>query len=251
LIRDVLVKSLYKKLQGPEFGPEEEVEFPFVKYVVGILSTSFVPEDSTESVDDPAARDDPEFRSTNGIKDKKGIYHAIGKNESSESVDESESFHESSLDPRTGSKSMGISFSVSSKLGNPKISICCTWARYELKDGFDRYQYGLFHRVPNYFVTKEIEISDTSDQKHNLFSEPSFQEKHVSRDGVILHIRKSKNILQDGWTVSVYLENQTIFNVKIDKREHDEHRIFQPQIRVVCSPDTETNFFEQSLIWIS
>jgi len=245
MIRNILVKSLYEKLQGPEFGPEEEVEFPFVKYVVGILSTSFIPKKPIEPGPDSFTRDDPEFTSSPGIKDKKGIYHPIKKTDSFESFEGDDSFHESSLDPREGSKSMGVSFLVSSS-GTPKISICCTWARYEPKSGYDRYEYGLFNRIPNYFVTNEIEISDENDEKLNLFSESSFSEKFVSRDGAILHIRKRKNI-QNNWTVSVFLENHTIFNEKIDKRERDEHRIFQPQIRIVCSNNTSTDFFEQSL----
>ena len=46
MIRTHLVKSLYQKLLGPEFGPEETVEYPFQKYITGILSTSFNPPDS-------------------------------------------------------------------------------------------------------------------------------------------------------------------------------------------------------------
>ena len=111
MIRNALVKSLYEKLQGPEFGPDEEVEFPFSKYVVGILSTSFIPDDIT-AMTDPAGLNDPGFSAVNGIKNKRGIYRSIRNNESSES-DDDDSFHESSLDPRLGSKSMGLSFSES------------------------------------------------------------------------------------------------------------------------------------------
>ena len=226
---------------GPEFGPEEEIEFPFITYVVGILSTSFVPEGSPESLSDSSARDDPEF--------KVGKLISTGNNEASESLDESsESFNESSLDPRMGSKSMGVSFSVSTKQGNPKISICCTWARYELKEGYGRYEYGLFHRVPNFFITKEIEISNTDDQKFDLSSDMFFDEKHVTRPGAILHVKKRQNQSQNGWTVSVFLENQTHFNIETDKRELDEHRIFQPQIRINCSSGTENDFLDQSLM---
>lgn len=248
MIRNNLVKSLYEKLQGPEFGPEEEVEFPFAKYVVGILSTSFIPENSSDLLTDSAALYDPGLSTVNGIKDKKGFYKSIKNNEPSESIDEDESFHEYSLDPRQGSKSMGLSFSTSSKSGNVKLSICCTWARYELKKGYDRYAYGLYHRVPNYFITKEIDISNSKDERYNLFSELSFEKKLVTREGPILHIRKRKNTSQDGWTVSIFLENKTKFNAEIDKREHEEHRIFQPQVRVVCSDGTQINFLEQPVI---
>ncbi len=243
MIRNVLVKSLYEKLQGPEFGPDEEVEFPFSKYVVGILSTSFIPDD-VAAIPDPTGLNDPGFSTVNGIKNKRGIYKSIKNNESSES-DDDDSFHESSLDPRLGSKSMGLSFSTSSKSGEIKFSICCTWARYELKNGYDRYDYGLYTRVPNYFITKEIEISDSENESYNLFSESSFEKKLVTREGPALHIHKTKNASNDGsYTVSIYLENKTKFNLKIDKREHEEHRIFQPQIRVVCSKGTEINFLD-------
>ena len=244
MIRNILVKSLYEKLQGPEFGPEEEVEFPFSKYVIGILSTSFIP-DSTASLADLAGLNDPGFSTVNGIKDKRGIHKSIKNNESSES-DDDDSFSESSLDPRLGSKSMGLSFSAFSKSGNIKFRICCTWARYELKNGYNRYEYGLFNRVPNYFITKEIEISDCKNESYNLFSESSFEKKLVTREGAVLHIQKKKNRSNNGsWTVSIYLENKTKFNLEIDKREHEEHKIFQPQIRVVCSEDTEINFLDE------
>ncbi len=244
MIRNILVKSLYEKLQGPEFGPDEEVEFPFSKYVVGILSTSFIP-DNIESMTEPTGLNDPVHLTVNGIKNKRGIYKSIKNNESSES-DDDDSFHESSLDPRLGSKSMGLSFSTSSKSGKIKFSICCTWARYELKIGYDRYEYGLYNRVPNYFITKEIEISDSENESYNLFSESSFEKKIVTREGPTLHIHKKKNDSNDGsYTVSIYLENKTKFNLKIDKREHEEHRIFQPQIRVVCSEGTEINFLDE------
>lgn len=242
MIRDSLVRSLYKKLLGPEFGPEEEVEFPFAKYAVGIISTSFVPQDSTEYLTDSTARDDPEFK-ISGIS-------LSNHSEAAESTDEAfEDFQESSLDPRVGSKSMGVSFVVSAIKGNPKISICCTWARYELKDGYDRYEYGLFRRVPNFFITKEIEISDSPDQRIDLSSDSFCLERNVTRQGLILHIRKrSVSSGKNMWAVSVFLENKTPYNVKTDKREHDEHRVFQPQIRVVCSPGTKTEFFEEQLV---
>ena len=247
MIRNILVKSLYEKLQGPEFGPEEEVEFPFSKYVVGILSTSWIPEDDPTVLTDPAGLSEPQFSTVTGIKNKNGVCKSVRSDESSESTGD-DSFHESSLDPRLGSKSMGLSFSAFSKSGNIKFSICCTWARYELKTGFDRYEHGLYTRVPNYFITKEIEISDSENITCNLFSEPSFEKKSVSRDGAILHIHKKKNRTNDGsWTVSIYLENKTKFNVKIDKREHEEHRIFQPQIRLKCSEGTNINFLEDSI----
>ena len=247
MIRNILVKSLYEKLQGPEFGPEEEVEFPFSKYVVGILSTSWIPEDDPTVLTDPAGLSEPQFSTVTGIKNKNGVCKSVRSNESSESTGD-DSFHESSLDPRLGSKSMGLSFSAFSKSGNIKFSICCTWARYELKTGFDRYEHGLYNRVPNYFITKDIEISDSENITYNLFSESSFEKKSVSRDGAILHIHKKKNRTNDGsWTVSIYLENKTKFNVKIDKREHEEHRIFQPQIRLKCSEGTNINFLEDSI----
>ncbi len=247
MIRNLLVKSLYDKLQGPEFGPEEEVEFPFSKYVVGILSTSWVPKESPNSSTDPAGLNEPQYSTVTGIKGKNGICRSVRTTESGES-DNDDSFHESSLDPRLGSKSMGLSFSTFSKSGNIKFTICCTWARYELKTGFDRYTYGLYTRVPNYFITKEIEISDSENIFYNLFSDTSFEKKSVSREGSILHIHKKKNRSKDGsWTVSIYLENKTKFNLKIDKREHEEHRIFQPQIRVKCSEGTEINFLDDSV----
>ena len=71
--------------------------------------------------------------------------------ESSVSEEIGETFHETALDPRSGSKSMGVSFVILSSQ-TPKISVCCTWARYELQDGYDRYEHGLFQRFPNFLL---------------------------------------------------------------------------------------------------
>ena len=125
MIRNILVKSLYEKLQGPEFGPEEEVEFPFSKYVVGILSTSWIPEDNPNALTDPVGLNEPQYSTVTGIKNKNGICRSVRSNESSESNGD-DSFHESSLDARLGSKSMGLSFSTSSKSGSIKFTICCS-----------------------------------------------------------------------------------------------------------------------------
>ena len=157
MIRDILVKSLYKKLLGPEFGPEETVEYPFQKYITGILSTSFIPPDtSTDPDTDVGVTLDPADKSVmDSIKDKKKSF-----NSDEHSIDDSsQTFAESSLDPRKGSKSMGISFVVSSQTNEPKISFCCTWARYDLKDGFDRYDQGVYERVPNFYLSDEITIN--------------------------------------------------------------------------------------------
>ena len=42
MIRTFLVKALYQKLLGPEFGINEEADQPYAKYQAGILSSSFI-----------------------------------------------------------------------------------------------------------------------------------------------------------------------------------------------------------------
>jgi len=150
-------------------------------------------------------------------------------------------FQESPLDPRVGSKSMGVSFVVSSETGVPKISICCTWARYEIKEGYDRYENILFQRKPNFFISDEISI--TGEDIRDKLSGTS-EKKLVTRDGIIFHVKQRKNPNSEGtWTVSVYLENNTGYKEKAT----EEHRIYQPQIRVICSNGTKTEFLEQTL----
>jgi len=254
MIRTHLVKSLYQKLLGPEFGPEETVEYPFQKYITGILSTSFIPPDASKDPEtDVGVKVDPADKlAMDSRKDKKKSFSS-----DEHSIDDSSlTFAESSLDPRKGSKSMGVSFVVSSQTSEPKISFCCTWARYDLKDGFDRYDQGVYERVPNFYLSDEISVEE-SDEKIEL-DVSSSETQHVTKHGAIIHIKTRKNIaMKDTWTVSVYLENKTILDLKPDAKKDDKdryqhewevHRIFQPQIRIKCSDGTKTEFFEAKKI---
>ena len=58
--------------------------------------------------------------------------------------------------------------------------------------------------------------------------------------------------MEDTWTVSIFLENKTLLDLKPDAKKDDKdryqseweiHRIFQPQIRIKCSEGTQTEFF--------
>jgi len=248
MIRTHLVKALYEKLLGPEFGPEETVEYPFQKYITGILSTSFNPPIlSNDPNTDVGVRLDP--------ADKNDTQMSRSSDENSLD-DSSLTFAESSLDPRKGSKSLGISFVVSSQSNEPKISFCCTWARYNLKAGYDRYDHAVYERVPNFYLSDEISINE-SDKKIEL-DVSSSETQHVTKHGCIIHVKTRKNIeMEDTWTVSIFLENKTLLDLKPDAKDDDKdryeseweiHRIFQPQIRIKCSEGTKTEFFQAKKI---
>ena len=55
MIRTHLVRSLYEKLLGPENGPEETVEQPYIKYQIGILESCYhtdITKDNSSASDD-------------------------------------------------------------------------------------------------------------------------------------------------------------------------------------------------------
>ena len=59
MIRTHLVRSLYEKLLGPENGPEETVEQPYIKYQIGILESCYhSPNQSNNQKDTSSASDD-------------------------------------------------------------------------------------------------------------------------------------------------------------------------------------------------
>ncbi|MBL77241.1 MAG: hypothetical protein CL763_10030 [Chloroflexi bacterium] len=243
MIRTHLVKALYEKMLGPELGPNEIAEFPFTKYVTGILSTTFIPpppaNGENNTPEDPGAKNDPAFTS-----DKVFVRKKFEDSDQSEEI--VETFQETALDPRTGSKSMGVSFVISSS-ETPKISVCCTWARYELQSEYDRYDHGLFQRYPNFYINNEITI-DGVDKKISL-PVGNTPTQAITRAGVILHIRQRKNpYRKNSWTISIFLENSTTFSPEDDEREREEHRIFQPQIRINCLDGTQTEPFEYGVI---
>ena len=62
MIRTYLVKALYEKMLGPESGVNEIAEFPFTKYVTGIISTTFAPESKNTSHSPQPSRPCPSSR---------------------------------------------------------------------------------------------------------------------------------------------------------------------------------------------
>ena len=115
MIRTHLVRSLYEKLLGPENGPEETVEQPYIKYQLGILESCYhtdIPKDTSPPSDDKNP----------------------GKSSSSidviSSVDNDVQWPDSEID-MAGSFSLGLSFVLKGK--SPKVQICTTFGRYEPK----------------------------------------------------------------------------------------------------------------------
>lgn len=133
------------------------------------------------------------------------------------------------LDPKSLPRSMGISFIVrATDGGKPQIDFCATWARY--KDEKDPLGKQIFRRVPNCYVTPEpISVANPSGIP--------------PKDALRISLR-SVSISANTYKVSIYLVNETPLLVdSIEKSEkllfQTSDIIFQPQIRVVCSENTE------------
>ena len=119
MIRTHLVRSLYEKLLGPENGPEETVEQPYIKYQIGILESCYhSPNQSNNQKDTSSASDDKNSPRQNLTTDV------------STSVDNDVQWPDSEID-MAGSFSLGLSFVL--KGTSPKVQICTTFGRYEPK----------------------------------------------------------------------------------------------------------------------
>ncbi|NET48375.1 MAG: hypothetical protein F6K09_06530, partial [Merismopedia sp. SIO2A8] len=132
------------------------------------------------------------------------------------------------LDPKSQPRSLGISLFVgATDGGEPYISICATWARYQEERGSQGKQ--VFRRVPNFYITPEpIPVNE-----NRII---------CVKDQVKISLRYV-HLPDNTYKVSVYLVNETSL---IDPLEESGKRrfktsdiIFQPQIRVVCVDKVE------------
>jgi hypothetical protein len=224
MIRTHLVKSLYQNLLGPLSGPREIIEEPYLKYELGILNSSY-------SIDDAIAQNqatmDAEIN-PNVTEIKQEILEKL----QSDNTQGSENLRQevdTELNLKSGALSLGLSFVLEG--GNPKFQICLTWARYVQNLEFGSVP-SLFTRKPNFFVTDWI---DASKKFSSVELKNDVNGSVVTHPGVILHVITKKIENFDKWTVKIFLENKSKYDLSKSQSEVD--RVFQPQIRVKTEND--------------
>lgn len=212
LIRTHLIKSLYENLLGSQYGNEELVTEPFLKYELGILNSSFSlnsNSDVNQQILDSEINPDP-----TEVSDEELVSPMIENTQNSNNLRQEV---DTELDLKSGAFSLGLSFVLEGD--NPRFKVCVTWARY-LQDK----QFGniprMFKRHPKFFVTECI-VNNSSD---------SLVKELENDAGVFLHILKRRIQNTNKWIIKIFLENKTEYNVI--KNQTEEHRVFQPQIRV-------------------
>ena len=128
-----------------------------------------------------------------------------------------------------GAVSLGLHFVL--KGDAPKFKICVTWARYVRDKEFGSNP-RMFKRRPNFFVTGWIGADADYDGEK---LQNGINGSVVTHPGAHLHVLKRRIEGSDKLVVKVFLENRTTY----DGRQKEEHRIFQPQIRVVSDGKSE------------
>lgn len=219
MIRSYLVKSLYDNLLGPTDGNQhEEIEQPYLKYELGILNSSYSIDshNSAEDIMDSDIRSDAADITAEMLQTgSKKIARSELKNVANSDIYRQEI--DTDINFKLGTVSLGLHFVLKGQ--NPRFRICATWARYTPHDQ----KKGLFKRHPNFFVTEclaapineSLELDDSNGG--------------ITHSGARLYIRSKKVTNSDSQIIRVFLVNKT----KYEGVQKEEHRIFQPQIRVI------------------
>lgn len=215
-VRTELLLSLRQEVLGPRQSSDEvlpSTQDPRNEFITGVL----IPRDASDE----------------DAKEIEGEAETLGTGTDEYGDDDSEEEAPVAgaapvLDPKVQPRSMGISFSVSAPNGiSPQIAICATWARYVEKR--DPRGSQVFQRVPNCYVTPE----PLAATENRVISET---------DQVKISLR-SVECGNNTYKVSIYLINETSLSDPLaesgKRRLQTGDMIFQPQIRVVCSKNTE------------
>ena len=220
MIRTHLVKSLYENLLGPQNGPNETIEQPYVKYQIGILESCYH-SNLEKDIISPSDDKNP------GERSKSADLLA--------SIDNDVQWPDSEIDT-AGSFSLGLSFVLKGK--SPKIQICTTWGRYVRKPNIPQ-SLGLFERKPNHHLTEWLNVADYAvKSKEPIKLLVKDTKNKITKDGAELWIKTKKDHSKnDAWAVQIFLVNRTTYQdkdpkTKKPKRQDETIRIFQPQIRV-------------------
>lgn len=236
MIRTHLVKALYENLLGPKLDSNEIIEQPYWNYELGILNSSYSPENNPVTPNQKPIDDalDPEI-------DEIPVENieTSSNNENTSSLDHLRKEIDTELSLAKGASSLGLSFVIEPKNNTnqaqndektiPKFKICLTWGRYTQNLEFGSTP-KMFNRHPNFFATDWIN-PDTNLPRIELT--PNVNGSIVTHPGVFLHIITTKIKDSDKWVVRIFLVNESQYNVK--KRQKEVDRIFQPQIRVIVN----------------
>ena len=236
MIRTHLVKALYENLLGPKLGPNEIIEQPYLKYELGVLNSSYLPENNSVSPDQKLI-DDALSPDVNEIQEEN--IETYSNNENTQGLDHLRRDVDTELSLVKGASSLGLSFVLETKnnvdeIQNdekiiPKFKICLTWARYTQNLEFGSTP-RIFDRHPNFFVTDWI---NPDIHFHPLELKSDVNGSIVTHGGVILHVISTKIKDSDKWVVRIFLVNESQYDVT--KRQKEVDRIFQPQIRVIVN----------------
>lgn len=245
MIRTHLVKALYENLLGPKMGSTELIEQPFLKYELGILNSSFSPDDVPQPINhieinaaldqnvDELEEDDTETQ-----------LNAEGNLQ----LDHLRREVDTDLSLMKGVSSVGISFVLESKNNNetpnkiPGFKVCLTWGRYTQNLEFGPLP-RMFDRNPNYFVTDWIDPAQNF-QPLKLTNEPEGQDRLITMNGATLHVLSTPIENSGKYVVRIFLVNETEYDV--ETRQTEFIRIFQPQIRVIVNDASGIGDFDSS-----
>ncbi|MCH7559762.1 MAG: hypothetical protein IIC67_00075 [Thaumarchaeota archaeon] len=236
MIRTHLVKALYENLLGPKSGSNEIIEQPYLKYELGILNSSYSPENkpvppNQKLIDDALNPDINEIPKEN--------IETSSNNENTQGLDHLRRDVDTELSLAKGASSLGLSFVLEPKNNIdetqtneniiPKFKICLTWGRYTQNLEFGSTP-RIFNRHPNFFATDWIN-PDANFPRLELTS--GVNGSIVTHGGVFLHIVTTKIKDSDKWVVRIFLVNESPYDVT--KRQKEVDRIFQPQIRIIVN----------------
>ena len=240
MIRTHLVKALYENLLGPKLGSNEIIEQPYLNYELGILNSSYLPENdpvppNQKLIDDAL---NPEI-----IEIPEENIETSSHKENTQGIDHLRREVDTELSLAKGASSLGLSFVIEPKNNIkqtqndekiiPKFKICLTWGRYTRNLEFGPTP-KMFNRHPNFFATDWI---NPDINFPHLELTPGVNGSIVTHAGVFLHIITTKIKDSNKWVVRIFLVNESAYDVTKSQKEID--RIFQPQIRVIVNDDTQ------------
>ena len=217
-IRAKILNELQKELLGPRDGINELNKNPDFEYLTGVLVPKDLFLDPIEEISDL----DPSKKNILDTKDIYSIVSDFGDNDP-DSFDLETSFFDSAIDPRSRPKSLGISFILESN-HIPTIDFCVTYARYR------EIEYKKWQRFPEFFYQFKINVTE------------DWNSKSINKSDVPVYLIQSR-IASNLWKVSLYLVNE--IPLKDIKKYSFNDLIFQPQIRVVCGPDTKLSYLKE------
>jgi hypothetical protein len=201
--REHVLVALFEEVLGPRDGINEiltETENPRDEYITGVLAPAQAAKE--EDNIDAEAEDLVEEISSEEDQDSQGAIVVPGT-------------FAPALNPKELPRSIGLSFTIESDKV-PEIEICTTWARYQqVQKGWKRH--------PEYYLTGRVQVDKS-------------QSWDASK-GISLQLR-SRKLFNGTYRVSIFLVNVTPISKQNGRADTPDY-LFQPQIRVICCPDTE------------